>query len=145
MHATSIYLLFNGTAEAAFTFYQQVFAAPLVGQVFRFGDIPADAGAPPVADDQKNLIMNIGMRIPGNVLLMASDVAPGMGGPITVGTNVQIGLHADSREEADAVYAALSDGGDAHMPMADQFWGDYYGELTDRFGIVWLVFHNDES
>ena len=62
-----------------------------------------------------------------------------------IGTNVQIGLHADSREEADAVYAALSAGGNAQMPMADQFWGDYYGELTDKFGIVWLVFHSDES
>jgi PhnB protein len=25
------------------------------------------------------------------------------------------------------------------MPLADQFWGDYYGHLTDRFGIQWMV------
>ncbi|MGC4192152.1 MAG: VOC family protein [Thermomicrobiales bacterium] len=61
------------------------------------------------------------------------------------GNNVQICLHPDSRKEADRLYNALSDGGKADMPMADQFWGDYYGELTDKFGIKWLVAFTPES
>jgi PhnB protein len=28
------------------------------------------------------------------------------------------------------------------MPMAVQFWGDYFGMLTDQFGINWMIDHN---
>ncbi|HEY6079481.1 MAG TPA: hypothetical protein VIW29_11790, partial [Polyangiaceae bacterium] len=41
-----------------------------------------------------------------------------------------------SRADADRLFAALSDGGAVGMPLADQFWGDYYGHLTDRFGVA---------
>jgi len=30
------------------------------------------------------------------------------------------------------------------MPLADQFWGDYYGGLTDRFGVQWMINYNAE-
>lgn len=49
---------------------------------------------------------------------------------------MQVSLHPDSREEADSLYAALVEGGQAQMSLADQFWGDYQGELTDKFGIL---------
>ncbi len=25
------------------------------------------------------------------------------------------------------------------MPMADAFWGGYFGSFTDKFGIDWLI------
>lgn len=42
-------------------------------------------------------------------------------------------------EEADRIFNALSEGGDVEMPIADQAWGDYYGSLKDRFGVMWMV------
>jgi PhnB protein len=48
-------------------------------------------------------------------------------------------LHTDSRTQADELFAALSDGGAIEMPMADQFWGDYYGSLDDKFGVSWMI------
>jgi len=27
------------------------------------------------------------------------------------------------------------------MPMADQFWGDYFGSFKDKFGINWMIIH----
>ncbi len=25
------------------------------------------------------------------------------------------------------------------MPLEDMFWGAYYGSLTDKFGVKWMV------
>jgi len=144
MKSMSIYLNFQDSAEAAFAFYGKIFGTEPTG-IFRYGDMPSDSGMPAVSDEQKNLVMNISMPIPGGVTLMASDMGPGMTFDLTIGNNIQIGLHADSREEADRLYAALSSGGTTQMPLADQFWGDYYGELVDQFGITWLVFFTPES
>jgi PhnB protein len=141
MTTVSIYLNFENTTEAAFAFYRQVFGTELAYPPFRYGDAPAGADLPPIPDERKNLIMNIGMPIAGGTMLMGADVGAGNGFTHTVGNNVQIALHPETREEADRLYTALSAGGDARMPMADQFWGDYYGELVDRFGIVWLIFY----
>ncbi|MGC4192151.1 MAG: VOC family protein [Thermomicrobiales bacterium] len=144
MTTVSIYLNFENAAEEAFAFYRQVFGTELAYPPFRYSDAPAGEDWPPVPDEQKNLIMNIAMPLAGGVTLMGADVGEGMGFTHTVGNNVQIGLHPETREEADRLYAALSEGGDARMPMADQFWGDYYGELVDQFGIVWLIFFANE-
>jgi PhnB protein len=31
------------------------------------------------------------------------------------------------------------------MPLEKMFWGAYFGTLTDRFGIQWMVNYNDQS
>ena len=33
----------------------------------------------------------------------------------------------------------LSEGGHVDMPLAKQFWGDTFGQLTDKFGMHWMV------
>ncbi|WP_438826600.1 VOC family protein [Riemerella columbina] len=48
-------------------------------------------------------------------------------------------LSADSKEEADDIFAKLAEGGTITMPLMDTFWGDYFGMLTDRFGIQWMM------
>lgn len=70
---------------------------------------------------------------------MASDMIDGMGPEHVLGTNMNISVHPDSREEADRSFAELSEGGKVGMPLADQFWGDYFGHFTDCFGIQWMV------
>jgi PhnB protein len=72
-------------------------------------------------------------------MLMASDRLDGMGPPPVEGNNFSISVHPASRQEADRIFNGLGEGGTVTMPMADQFWGDYFGGLTDRFGINWMV------
>jgi PhnB protein len=41
---------------------------------------------------------------------------------------------------ADAAWSrALSAGAEVTMPLADQFWGDRYGQLRDPFGHKWSI------
>jgi len=58
---------------------------------------------------------------------------------LTFGNNISINLEPDSREEADRLFAALSDGGEVTMAMEDMFWGDYFGTVTDTYGVQWMV------
>ena len=76
----------------------------------------------------------------GESMLMGSDVPEAQAEQgFAVGTNVQVSHRPDSREDADAKYAKLSDGGIVHMPMAEQFWGSYFGSCTDKFGVHWML------
>lgn len=142
MASVSTYLNFDGKTEAAFEFYKSVFGTEYVGGIFRMGDAPPQAGMPPVPDHLKNLVMNVQLPITGGHLLLGTDTVAEWGHNLIAGNNVYILLRPDSREEADTLHAALSEGGSVQMPMADQFWGDYFGDCIDQFGIHWMIAHS---
>ena len=139
MANVSVYLYFTDQTEAAFTFYKGVFGSEFVAEPTRYGSFPTGDDAQGFPDEIKNLIANVQLPILGGHLLMGSDAPAAFGIELKVGNNVQVCLQPDSREEADALFAALSAGGTVDRPMADQFWGDYYGEAEDKFGIKWII------
>ncbi|MFZ1424897.1 MAG: VOC family protein, partial [Saprospiraceae bacterium] len=53
--------------------------------------------------------------------------------------NFSISVNTESAQEADKLYKGLSEGGHATMPMSKTFWGSYFGMLSDKFGINWMV------
>lgn len=139
MPYTSTYLNFTGNAEEAFTFYKSVFGGEFQNGIMRHGDVPQEEGAPPLSDDVARMVMNVALPLPGGHMLMASDIPAEMGMTITPGNNFNIGIHPDTRAEADRLFAALSEGANVETPMQEMFWGGYYGALTDKFGIQWMV------
>lgn len=139
MASTVTYLNFKRESDAAFAFYKTVFRTDYSGPIVRFGDIPPMDGQPPMADEDKNLIMNVQLPITGGHVLMATDAPESMGFQLVEGNNVHIMVMPDTREEADRLFAELSAGGKIEMAMEDQFWGDYFGSLVDKFGIGWMV------
>lgn len=138
MTKVNAYLNFAGNAEEAFTFYKDVFGGDF-SSVVRFKDMPMEGVDIPEADQDK--MMHISLPISEDCVLMASDALESLGQTIVQGNNVYVSLHPDSREEADRIFSALSQGADIEMPIADQIWGDYYGSLKDKFGIHWMVNH----
>jgi PhnB protein len=137
------YLNFENKTEEAFRFYEKALGGKLT-EFHRFGAMPAQEGFE-LSPEQKNLIMHVGLQLPDGGMIMASDTLPGMGPARVEGNNYFISVHPDSREEADRVFNALAQGGTITMPIADQFWGDYFGSLTDRFGINWMVNYTDPA
>lgn len=135
MASVSTYLNFERSSEEAFTFYQKVFGTELLRPPMRHGDVPGSE----IPEEDKNLIMNIAMPILGGHVIMASDIPKSMGMEVKPGNNIHLTLHPDTRPEADKLFAALSEGGDPRTPMQEMFWGDYYGEVVDKFGITWLI------
>lgn len=132
------YLNFDGTCEEAFRFYKVVFGGEFLGDVHKMKDIPGME----IPEEAKNRIMHVALPV-GNDLLMGSDVF--LGQPFVQGNNNYISLFPESREEADRLFGALSEGGEVEMPMADQFWGDYLGSLKDKFGVYWMINYNSAN
>jgi PhnB protein len=90
----------------------------------------------PSGDQDK--IMHIALPIGQNVL-MASDALESAGRTVTTGNNFSISVNAESEEEAEKFFNGLSAGGRANMPLEKTFWGAYFGMLTDKFDINWMV------
>ena len=139
------YLNFNGNTEEAFNFYKSVFGGEFAA-VMRFGDVSQSEGCDgmKVAENELDKIMHIALPIGRGNILMATDGLESMGQNFKVGDNFSISISADSRKEADELFSGLSEGGTVEMPLADAFWGDYFGMLQDKFGIQWMVSYNEK-
>jgi len=129
------YLNFMGNTEDAFNFYKSVFGGKFA-VLQRFKDIP-DGDKMPTEDQQK--IMHVALPIGSGYVLMASDSLESMGHTLTTGNNFQLSVGTESREEADALFNGLSEGGTIEMPLEDTFWGAYFGMFTDKFGVKWMI------
>ncbi|WP_020208180.1 VOC family protein [Gilvimarinus chinensis] len=97
-----------------------------------YGEAP---GGSPVGAEYDAKIMHASMRI-GATTLMASDALPDS---YQKPQGVSICLQADNADEAESLYAALSVGGDIHMPLEKTFWAARFGAFTDKFGIKWMI------
>lgn len=131
------YLNFEGKAEEAFNFYADVFQVP-VGPMMRMRDLPADPGNPELQESELDYVMHTSLTLPGGHVLMATDMIPSMGHQLRIGNNTTLSLEPDSKEEADRLYNALSEGGSEGSGMMQMFFG-YWGSCLDRFGIRWMV------
>jgi PhnB protein len=138
MSKTSIYLNFNRNTEEAFNFYKTVFGTEFVSPIDRMGDSPADSNQPQLSEEDKNLVMHIGLPILGGVILMGTDAPESMGFKLIQGNNVNINLEPDTLEETQDLFEKLSKNGKVEMPLQKMFWGAYFGSLTDQFGIHWM-------
>jgi PhnB protein len=132
------YLFFDGDCGDAFDFYRRVFGGGFTARM-TYAEGPAEAK---VDESERGKIMHVSLPV-GSSVLMGSDVAKGHGEAPRPSNAFAISYSAASREDADAKFAALQEGGgSASMPMADTFWGAYFGMLKDRFGVHWMVSHD---
>lgn len=144
MKAIEVYLAFEGNCEVAFNYYKDLFGGSFE-TMERFSDMPPVDGFP-VSEELKEKIMHVEFRISEHVIIMGSDFAEGMGPGLIVGNNITLSIAAESKEEADKLFAGLSDKGQVSMPMETTFWGSYFGQCTDQFGINWMIsFPQDTS
>lgn len=139
MARVSTYLNFPRNTEEVFNFYKSVFGGEFSGGgIARFRDIPSAEGIPPLAEEDKNLIMHIELPIVGGHILMGTDAPESMGFNVKYGNNVHINLETDTREETKRLFDALSEGGKITMELQVTFWGAFYGSCTDKYGVQWM-------
>jgi PhnB protein len=127
------YMTFNGNCLEAFNHYKKVFGGEFEAKQ-HFRDEPGSKHPP--AEGEK--ILHVSLPLSKGYMLMGSD-RPGSIGDGTIGENISLSLDVDTRKEADRVFKELAEGGKITMPIADTFWGSYFGMLNDRFGVQWMV------
>jgi PhnB protein len=126
-----------GKTEEAFRFYASVFGTEL-SPINRMGEVPPVPGMPALSEADKNAVMHVMLPILGGHVLMGTDMLESMGHKLIVGNNVSINLEPDTRAETERLFQRLAEGGSIEMPLQDMFWGDYFGSLSDKFGIRWM-------
>ena len=123
----SNYLFFTTTCEQALAFYAQC-GLGQVTQLMRHG-----ANGMPASGAMRGKIMHARFEGPG-VLFYASDNddAEPMRGSAHI-------LMMEDHEATERLFARLAVGGKVTTPLGIQVWGDFFGKLTDRFGVQWML------
>lgn len=121
-HSITAHLIVNNGAEAV-AFYKNAFSAEVLGVHY--------------TPDGK--VMHAELKV-GDSRLMLADEFPGFGcgSPKTLGGSpVVLNLYSDN---VDHLFdQAVRAGAVVTMPLANQFWGDRCGQLTDPFGHRWAL------
>ena len=123
------YLYFRGACEKALKFYEACGLGAIV-LLQRYEGTPMadrDGGA------WRDKVLHSVFEGPGLRLCASdgADSAPMKGSALLI--------EIDDPAAAGALFAILSAGGRVTVPFEKQFWGDHYGNFTDRFGVQWAV------
>ena len=130
-----VYLNYAGNCEEAFRFYEEHLGGKITG-ITRHEEIPDQ---PNIPADWKKTILHARIEI-GNTVLMGADIPKAE--PMR---SAYLTLTLDSAEEAERVYALLSDGGQIFMKMEETFFASRFAMLRDRFGTSWMLLHERPS
>lgn len=126
------YITFKGNARQAMEFYKSVFGGKLDMNTFKDSGMPTDPGA-------ENQLMHAMLVTDNDMTIMASDVPDIAGIDYKVGSNFSISLSGDNEEELTGYFNGLATGGTIREPLKKAPWGDTFGMVTDKFGIMWMV------
>lgn len=127
------YLFFDGRCEQAIEFYKSALGAE-VQFLMRYNENPEpqQPGCAPVPGEK---IMHAQIRI-GQTVVFLSD-GQNNGKPNFDGFSLSATVPAEA--DADRVFNALANGGEAVMPLAKTFFSARFGMVKDRFGVMWMV------
>ena len=126
-----IYLNYSGNCAQAFRFYEQHLGGKIT-TMLRHGDAPGQSNVPA---EWQHAVLHARIEIGGTVL-MGADIPAAE--PMR---SAYLTLSADSAEEAERLYALLSEGGQIFMKMEETFFASRFAQLRDRFGTSWMLLH----
>jgi PhnB protein len=127
------YLNYGGNCRQAFEFYEKHLGGK-IAMLTTHAEQPDASNVPP---GWKNAVLHARIEIGGTTILGA-DIPPDRFQPMR---SAYLSLMLDGVEEAERVYALLSDGGQIFMPMAETFFARRFAMLRDRFGTSWMILH----
>jgi PhnB protein len=123
----SNYLFFTTSCEQALDFYTECSFGSVV-TILRYGE----NGMPVRTESMRGKIMHAQFEGSG-VCFFASDNddAEPMRGSAMI-------FMLDDRDRTKLLFNRLAVGGQITTSLAMQPWGDYFGKLTDQFGVQWM-------
>ena len=131
------YLNYGGNCRQAFEFYEAHLGGKITS-VTTHGEQDDSSEVPP---DWKNAVLHARIEI-GDTMLLGADIPPVRFQPMR---SAYLSLMVDSVDEAERIYALLSEGGQIFMPMEETFFAHRFAMLRDRFGTSWMLLHERTS
>lgn len=120
-------LWFDGQGEEAANFYVSVFEnAKILNTTPYLTDTPSDK---PLGS-----VMTVDFVLEGHHFTVLN------GGPLfTLNPSISFFVHCGTEEEVDRLWAALSEDGEALMPLGEYPFNAKYGWIQDKFGLSWQI------
>jgi PhnB protein len=131
MSRIASYFTFNGNCKEVMNSYKACLRGELYFQTV--GESPLTEKLP---QTMKDYILQATLK-KGNILLMGTDMTDNN---LVKGNTTATLIDCTSKDEVNAYYANLSEGGNHMHPLEETFWGGLFGGVTDRYGNRWL-FH----
>lgn len=119
----------NARAQAAF--YKEALGGEILS-------VTTGAEAPNTDPSLKDAVLHLCMTAAGNTIFM-SDCGRG---PLVHGNEITLSLELATEAEARAAFSNLAAGGEVQQALEPAFWGQLFGEVTDKFGIHWTISSN---
>jgi predicted 3-demethylubiquinone-9 3-methyltransferase (glyoxalase superfamily) len=121
------FLMFEGNAEEAMTFYLSLFDDAEVISISRYGaDGPGQEGS----------VQHATFSLAGQPFMCIDSPAQHA---FTFTPAMSLYVQCASEAELDERYAALAEGGTALMPLGDYGFSAKFGWVNDRFGVSWQL------
>jgi len=129
----SPYLMFNGCCEEA----MQCYARNLDGEITYMGTY----GESPMADQasNKDKIMHASLQFEGGTIMGSDHMDAASYTTDGSSSNIHLSLTFHDLSKMTTVFNGLKEDGEVTMEIEEQFWGDQFGMLTDKFGIHWML------
>lgn len=132
MNTLATYIAYLGNAKEAFEHYRDVFGGEL--NLVTYGDMPAMDGMPFTPDP--NAVAHATLTLEGGTIA-GGDATPGEDYQVK-DTVYSLLYNMDDVEKARDLISKLVDaGGSINMPFEQSPWGSYYGQVFDKFGVMW--------
>jgi PhnB protein len=120
--------IFSEDARAQAAFYTQALGGEILS-VMTFGELPNASEA------NKDKVLHLSLVAAGVNFLMSDSV----NGPISPGNCISLCLEFETEAEAHNAFNNLAEGGNVKSPLKLEFWGTLFGQLDDKYGIMWMI------
>ena len=127
------YLNYGGNCRQAFEFY----AEHLGGKIMMISTHGEQPDASKVPAGWENAVLHARIEM-GDTVLLGADIPPDRFMPMR---SAYLTLVVDSNEEAERIYALLTEGGEIFMRMEETFYAHRFAMMRDRFGTSWMLLH----
>jgi PhnB protein len=123
------YIFFKGDCAEAMKFYEGVFGGKL--DLMKYEDVPGDF---PGKDEMKGKVMNSSLET-DDFVIRASDTQKAS----EAAKKVSICLTGSDEAKLRKIFEGLSEGVKVDFPLKKEFWGDIFGQVTDKFNVDWMI------
>lgn len=121
------YISFHGNCEEALNFYKTIFDGSSFQVVQRY-----DAPQMQAPEHYKNKVLHAMFNF-GTDMFFAADMFPGAQSP--AGSNISLSFDTADPQHGKRMFDQLSEGGSIGIAFEKQFWGDWHGNLVDKYGV----------
>ena len=122
---------FPGTCAQAIAFYQEAIGAKVESVAYN-KDAPADS--PFAQSDTPDWVMHAVLSIAGSRVSMCDTTEA-----VVPGSMHRFNVFLPAADDVVKAFTRLSDSGRVITALSPQFWTTMYGDVEDKFGVMWQI------